>query len=845
MQVEILKNDNTFALDVEELIKKNKEIIFLIPESMRLDTLLGESGLSDEMLYRLNIAYQFSINAKLKHKPTNKYINANSIKDILQNIDKILTTEEYQLILEDIDPKKFSKVIQQFIYLNIDIDIVTREELKYLEIYKNYTREIESLKSKLSILKNSIDNYPNNSEVLESKKALSFRINKIEKYIQNSQERKLKISIMATKKTGKSVIINSFLEEEYAPTSLTLPTPNAIIYEGWDEKYIELKIEADSSIKGYEKAIIKKFDTARETREFVYGQFKKAQIDEENAHKLPDMYIRIPQKLEYLIIDTPGPDLAGADHSEIAEKWMRESDAIVFASDFSKHLTDGEIKFLKNVKLALAKYDKFHSLIFTINKIDMRYQDNENKSIVKFIDFFRRRLDEMGYGGIPVMATSALQYFDIFELKRVFKKYELEYSNDYKSLRDTIEDLDDEDEDRVTSEDKTINTFILESLTKLKRFHRIKNPTLDNLSSFSGMPFLINRVNYIAKTKANIEIFKYIFGEIDKELSGIKNEFLLKEIKRLQEQKDELLEDIDSVGKFFRATKKDVEIYFSNNTLTNEAKELLDYSYENINSKAIAGIETEIETIKEDSIMNEKSSIKVDTKNIISMVEPVLQEEITSLMSYINDTKNSYMDSMDSFIKETNRELISFIDSKKFKEKYNLDLSFPTLDPALKQSEFKIDWESVFDKNMFKQTETIDSESERDKTIDHGSGFLWFREIFGTRYETITESYFDEQKAMEGLNKVRDRLKSTLLQNIELAKYRSKEAMNKQLDDFAKRIKAQADSLVDSYIETNEWLRIHLDDDIDKVETKTKLLNALNTPFDEMDSVWKLIKDEK
>jgi GTPase SAR1 family protein len=329
---------------------------------------------------------------------------------------------------------------------------------------------------------------------------------------------------MATKKSGKSVIINSFLQKEYAPTSLTLPTPNAIIYEGWDKDYIELKIESDPKIKGYEKEQIFKFHSHEETREKIDSLFREAKIDDESSYKIPDMHLKLPQHLDYIIIDTPGPDLAGAEHKSIADKWMKEADAIIFASDFSKHLTNDEIKFLKDIRETLAKYDKFHSLIFTINKIDMRYQDSENKSIVKFVDFFRRRLEEMEYKGIPVMATSALEYFNVFELKRVLAKYNIKEEINYKKFDSILDELSDNSDDDLDTSEETIIDNVEGNLRKLKRFVKIKNPDLDDLIAESGMPLLLKRTDYIAKTKANVEIFKYLFRKMDNELSAIKNE---------------------------------------------------------------------------------------------------------------------------------------------------------------------------------------------------------------------------------------------------------------------------------------------------------------------------------
>jgi len=69
--------------------------------------------------------------------------------------------------------------------------------------------------------------------------------------------------------------------------------------------------------------------------------------------------------------------------------------------------------------------------------------------------------------------------------------------------------------------------------------------------------------------------------------------------------------------------------------------------------------------------------------------------------------------------------------------------------------------------------------------------------------------------------------------------------MNSQLDKFAIMVKQQADSLLDSYRETNEWLKIHLDDDIEKVEKMTKFFSTIDREFKDVDKIWTSIKGEK
>ena len=84
-----------------------------------------------------------------------------------------------------------------------------------------------------------------------------------------------------------------------------------------------------------------------------------------------------------------------------------------------------------------------------------------------------------------------------------------------------------------------------------------------------------------------------------------------------------------------------------------------------------------------------------------------------------------------------------------------------------------------------------------------------------------------------------------LQKNINNAKNKSIEKINKQLEKFAAIVKKQANGLLDSYRETNEWLKINLVDDIEKVEKLTKLFSTIEIEFNDVYKTWTSIKGEK
>ena len=81
------------------------------------------------------------------------------------------------------------------------------------------------------------------------------------------------------------------------------------------------------------------FDTAEQLYERISREFKTAQYDIEKGFASDDMeisYVSNGNNFEsYTIYDTPGPDLAGAEHSHSAKRALNECDVATFAIDYN------------------------------------------------------------------------------------------------------------------------------------------------------------------------------------------------------------------------------------------------------------------------------------------------------------------------------------------------------------------------------------------------------------------------------------------------------------------------------------------------------------------------------
>ena len=121
----------------------------------------------------------------------------------------------------------------------------------------------------------------------------------------------------------------------------------------------------------------------------------------------------------YTIFDTPSPNLANATaHKEATKRGVDATDVIVFTIDYSKYLTDDEYQYLKEVWKMCQEKGKKYSLILNVNKLDLRYDDSSDKSVVRIVDFIRNKLiatgkqDGIDFRNCVVIGTSALTYFN-------------------------------------------------------------------------------------------------------------------------------------------------------------------------------------------------------------------------------------------------------------------------------------------------------------------------------------------------------------------------------------------------------------------------------------------------
>lgn len=300
----------------------------------------------------------------------------------------------------------------------------------------------------------------------------------------------MNITVIGTKKAGKSALVNSLLGAGYAVVNSELPTPNRIVYR-WNDK-------GDDIIMRY-AGKTSRFGGISALREYMRNESLKAN---NNAIALPEMQIDTPLIKEtmrqFAVIDTPGSNYAVAkDHTLVAYNAIKSSDICIFVLNYSNHLTDDEVKFFSYVYQAFFAEKRLYSLIVVINRIDERYASDDT-SDDRVIDYIKTRLEALGFKDFLVLGASSLLYFYLNEVKNIADKNHRLLTKNY--LRELKE------EHRKDVKVSTYLSFIKKYVGNLEDFHENDVRDMKLLYQASGIPLLLEYILCIAQLRKSLQV---------------------------------------------------------------------------------------------------------------------------------------------------------------------------------------------------------------------------------------------------------------------------------------------------------------------------------------------------
>lgn len=683
-----------YVSDVEVVTKLNDkndnddETIFVLDENENLFQFIQKLDVDGINLNNLKIVNEITFNfeASIKNKKTNEIMSSvKCLSEVLEYIDKS-KIEEYKLILSISENNRnfISEIIQQFIYLELNLDVMIAKEESERDSAHQFKRNFIEIQSSVKKAIEGINKIEALGTASEDKEKVLQLLNEIIDDLSEAEKRDLSLAVMATKKSGKSVIVNSILGNEYAPTSTEVATPNSVIYK--KSKHDKILLDYNNETKEYKDA--------DDIRNQIEDAYKEAEINTDLGYSIDDMFIKYKSEegglSDFTIIDTPGPNLAGSKHEEIAYKWIEMADVIIFVVDYSKYLTTDEERFLRNIKTTFEKYDKFYSLIVVANKIDLMYTNGEKTSAIRFMDFLRFKLKELGYNGVVVFATSAMQYFSAVRVPKLEGCDDTSYfeNGEYHTYFRKCKKLYSGKREMATIR------FLENTFNDLEDYFGITEPNLEDVKDKSGVPRLIEYTKYIMTQKANIELISSILRKIDDKYTNLKNKFLSFEIGQLsemkhikQQERNELLDKIKDIFSIIDSSSSEVseELDFTELKKT-FADELNGSKYELYNI-IYDEVKTKIEDVKNSVKSKDSDELRQIAEDGLDIVTPELQTNFdTILYEMYNKKLGNYQTMINSFLNERQNKLIE-IDKE---IQYNIDLFNEYLNLHLKDNDIKI-----------------------------------------------------------------------------------------------------------------------------------------------------------
>ena len=565
--IELFGNDiQNDIVEIKKDIDADASVVFVYSGAENLYDYINAlydkgKGLDAEYLYKFKVCYE-----KKDLQVTYSAHGGKSKGTIttMGNLVNVLDGETpCKIVVENDEREQLAFIVQQLIFIEYPleiIDILLRKEEKDADKTNRFMKNVDELRAgcidaitRLDTLKRKVaaemdDDNPTKSDRLKDIDDALDSCNSIKTQIDKSLDVELKFAVAASKKAGKSVIVNCFLGEQIAPTSTELATPNNCIYKKSPDGQYHLQLEGN---------VAQEFATREEIYDVIDNHFRAAQNNKEKGFALPDMNIGYVSEennfSSYTIYDTAGPDAAGTTHADVADKAMQKCDVAVFAIDYSKYLTTSEEDYLRRVKEMFTAQNKFHSLIFALNKIDVRYTDTDSpKSFVSSVDFLKTRLANIddAYRDCIIFPTCSLEYFSALEAE---KAGIVELAADKQLPIGEMKRL------KFTHKDVPALAWLHAHSDNLEYYHGIETISYDVFKKDSGMPALMNYVSYVAKSKARDEIVNNVTFEISAQKTKIQSVLdFVANIEALINADDEKIEKISDIINSYTNVVQDI-----------------------------------------------------------------------------------------------------------------------------------------------------------------------------------------------------------------------------------------------------------------------------------------------
>ena len=214
--------DSSSAQDILSVVDKK----ILLDGTVPLFQFIDNAGLDGKSIHKIRVARELSFGCKafLKDKSTGDVLlKPERFSELVSYLDKDKLAE-YRFILDTDDKELLSEIIQQLLYLDIDIEVMLQNEEAAIRRMELFLKNFEELQRFVEEARSSIYHARVDDSMKEYKNTILYTLSDIGETIREMQVKDLKVAVMALKKSGKSAVVNCLLGDDYTPTSIELPT---------------------------------------------------------------------------------------------------------------------------------------------------------------------------------------------------------------------------------------------------------------------------------------------------------------------------------------------------------------------------------------------------------------------------------------------------------------------------------------------------------------------------------------------------------------------------------------------------------------------------------------------
>lgn len=282
--------------------------------------------------------------------------------------------------------------------------------------------------------------------------------------------------VHGTKKAGKSAFISALLRGQYCPISSELPTPVPMLFA--PGKTLGKKIEC--KMRQGKKAT--HFSSRAHLCDFLSSQFTSFV---ENGDAFASVSIRIPQYPSELrhcrFVEVPATNFAGvhAIHT-VPDTWYGKNSQYVFIVNYSSHLTDDEKKALRAVYEISQQREAKAPLLIVVNRMDEMYSSDVVKSPIRFLDYLRHRLGELGFTNVLLLPSQSMLAVYLDKILPYLREGELSGAA-LQELRKIY----------ACSNLTTCIKFLDDFVQNMQDFHEIEIKSIVDAQKFSGLEMFV------------------------------------------------------------------------------------------------------------------------------------------------------------------------------------------------------------------------------------------------------------------------------------------------------------------------------------------------------------------